>query len=211
MKKVGEILEEARVKRGLTIKDSSKFTRIHEQYLKALEDGNYALFSDSVHIRGFLQNYSKFLGLQSQEVLAVWRREYKDTEEVVQNQGKSKVFAKFVLTPQIMVTIFIVIISTFFSWYVYSQYRSYAGVPPLLIESPEDNLVTSSKEIWIKGMSYKNAFVYVNGQEAKTTETGSFRFPVSLEDGLNTFVIKASNRLGKETEVKVNVLYRETE
>lgn len=212
MKQVGDILREARLKRGLTIKDSSKFTRIHEQYLKALESGDYSMFSDKVHIRGFIQNYAKFLGLNFEEILAVWRREYKDTaSEEIEKKSSSKPFSNFIITPRVVVTVSIAIVTIIFSWYLYSQYQSYAGVPPLLIESPKDNLVTTTKEIWIKGMSYKNTFVYVNGKEARTTETGSFRFPVSLNEGLNTLVVKASNRLGKETEVKLNVVYKVAE
>ena len=211
MKKVGDLLRETRLKRGLTVKDSSKFTRIHEQYLKALESGNYALFSDKVHIRGFIQNYAKFLGLNFEEILAVWRREYKDTENQTELSSSNNFFSKIFISPKMLVTAFIVIVSVVFSWYLYSQYQSYAGVPPLLIESPENNLVTTTKEIWVKGRSYKNTFVYVNGEEAKTTETGSFRFPVSLDLGLNTLIVKASNRLGKETEVKLSVVYKELE
>lgn len=211
MKKVGDILREARLKSGLTIRDSSKFTRIHEQYLKALESGNYDLFSDKVHIRGFIQNYAKFLGLNFEEILAVWRREYKENQDTGVEKSSKGILPNFFVTPKIIITTFVVVVSLIFSWYLYSQYQGYAGVPPLLIESPENNLVTTTKEIWIKGISYKNTFVYVNGKEAKTTETGSFRFPVVLDDGVNTIIVKASNRLGKETEIKLSVIYKETE
>jgi len=209
MKQVGDILREARLKKGLTIKDSSKFTKIHEKYLKALECGDYSLFSDKVHIRGFVQNYAKFLGLNFKEILAVWRREYKDAPDKSTYQVSNSFWFNLFITPKTVVITFILIISVFFGWYLYSQYQNYAGVPPLLIESPENNLETTTKEIWVKGRSYKNTFVYVNGQKAKTTETGSFRFPVSLDTGLNIIVVKASNRLGKETQVKLNVVYKE--
>ena len=209
MKKVGDILREARLKGGFSIKDSSKFTRIHEQYLKALESGNYTLFSDRVHIRGFIQNYAKFLGLNFEEILAVWRREYKDEDNKIYTTSSSNGFSGVFITPKFVMAGLIIVLSLGFSLYLYFQYQSYAGVPPLLIESPEDNLVTTTREIWIKGRSYKNTFVYVNGEEVKTTETGSFRFPVSLDLGLNNIIIKASNRLGKETEIKLNVVYNQ--
>jgi len=211
MKRVGDILREARLKKGLTTKDASKFTKIHEKYLKALESGNYSLFADRVHIRGFVQNYAKFLGLNFEEILAIWRREYKDSSDSDNYKTSNDFSFKFFVTPKTVMITFVLLISFSFGWYLYSQYKNYAGVPPLLIESPKNNLETTTKEIWVKGRSYKNAFVYVNGHEAKTTETGSFRFPVSLNEGLNTIVIKASNRLGKETQVKLNVIYKKDE
>jgi hypothetical protein len=55
--------------KGFDLHDAAQQTRISIQYLKALEQEDFAKLPGEVFVRGFLKNYAKFLGLPEQEVL----------------------------------------------------------------------------------------------------------------------------------------------
>ena len=69
MDELGHILREARETKGLTLAEAQEETRINSKYLAALENGEYDKLPTPVHVRGFLRNYARFLGLDSQPLL----------------------------------------------------------------------------------------------------------------------------------------------
>jgi cytoskeleton protein RodZ len=69
MDELGQILRQAREKKGLTVEEAFEETRINAQYLEALENGEYSALPSSTHTRGFLRNYARFLGLDPQPLL----------------------------------------------------------------------------------------------------------------------------------------------
>ena len=69
MDELGHILREARETKGLTLNEVQEQTRISQRYLEALEVGDYDLLPSPVHVRGFLRNYARFLGLDPEPLL----------------------------------------------------------------------------------------------------------------------------------------------
>jgi len=69
MDEIGHILREARENKGLTLEDVQAKTRISVRYLAALEGGRYDALPTPVHVRGFLRNYARYLGLDPQPLL----------------------------------------------------------------------------------------------------------------------------------------------
>jgi cytoskeleton protein RodZ len=60
---VGQKLEEARKRKGASLREVSESTKIRGDYLSAIEAGNYEINLPEVYLRGFVRLYSKFLGL----------------------------------------------------------------------------------------------------------------------------------------------------
>lgn len=69
MNELGHILREAREARGMTLAEVESETRINTRFLSALEEGEYETLPTPVHVRGFLRNYARFLGLDPQPLL----------------------------------------------------------------------------------------------------------------------------------------------
>ena len=69
MDEIGHILREARENKGLSLEEAQSKTRINVRYLTALENGQYTALPTPVHVRGFLRNYARFLGLDPQPLL----------------------------------------------------------------------------------------------------------------------------------------------
>lgn len=75
MSELGSWLIRAREARGLTLEDAERDTRISRRYLQALEAEQFDVIPAPVYARGFLRSYSQYLGLDPQELLALFPRD----------------------------------------------------------------------------------------------------------------------------------------
>ena len=62
---LGKALTEARIARGLTLRDVERDTRISLKYLQALEDGHIGELPAPVYARAFTRTYAQYLGLNA--------------------------------------------------------------------------------------------------------------------------------------------------
>lgn len=67
---IGQKLEEARNRKGISIREASESTKIRGDYLTAFESSNFELGIPDVYLRGFVKLYSRFLDLDSDAILA---------------------------------------------------------------------------------------------------------------------------------------------
>ncbi len=84
----GEMLRNARTtgRRKREIQTIAKLLCIREEFLQALEDGNYNAIPELVYVLGFARNYAMELGLDADEIVAKIKREMgvvSDAEPVV--------------------------------------------------------------------------------------------------------------------------------
>ncbi len=61
MSTVAEQLRQAREARNLTEQQIVEITKIRTDHLRALEEGNFDVFSAPVYIRGFVRSYATLL------------------------------------------------------------------------------------------------------------------------------------------------------
>jgi len=61
MATVGDQLRRAREARNLTVEQVAEITKIRTDHVRALEEGNYDVFSAPVYIKGFVRTYSTLL------------------------------------------------------------------------------------------------------------------------------------------------------
>jgi cytoskeletal protein RodZ len=69
MSTVAEQLRQARETQKLTIQHSAEVTKIRTDHLRALEEGNFDVFSAPVYIRGFVRAYATLLKLDVPRVM----------------------------------------------------------------------------------------------------------------------------------------------
>lgn len=70
MERLGEYLTRMREEKGVSLEDLSSKTRISIEYLKALEDNDFAKIPIEVFAKGFLRVYARTLYLDEKEILA---------------------------------------------------------------------------------------------------------------------------------------------
>ncbi|MFN3331552.1 MAG: helix-turn-helix domain-containing protein [Caldilinea sp.] len=66
---IGSILRERREAMGVTLAEAEVATRIRQKYLAALESDEWDLLPGEVVGRGFLRNYSTYLGIEPNEMI----------------------------------------------------------------------------------------------------------------------------------------------
>lgn len=69
MESVGEFFKQVRETKGLTVDEVASKTRIRPDFVKALEDGNFAKLPDQVFARGFVRSYARSLGLDEEDAI----------------------------------------------------------------------------------------------------------------------------------------------
>ena len=82
MLSVGQILQQARLKKGYPLSLIEKQIKVREKFLKAVEENNWKFFSSKIYITGIIKNYSSFLGLDHKKILSFFRREYESKDDV---------------------------------------------------------------------------------------------------------------------------------
>lgn len=75
MSQLGERLRQARESQGISLAQASQETHILQRYLVALEEGDLTHLPGDVYARGFVRNYSTYLGLPPEDVVALYRHE----------------------------------------------------------------------------------------------------------------------------------------
>lgn len=69
MESIGDFFKQVRETKGLTIDEVASKTRIRTDFVKALEDGNFAKLPDQVFARGFVRSYARSLGLDEDDAI----------------------------------------------------------------------------------------------------------------------------------------------
>lgn len=82
MQTIGERLEEARKRKGLSIREAAEATKIRGDYLQKFEANSFDLDLPPLYIRGFVRSYARYLELDPERFLA----EY---DSVVASEGRT--------------------------------------------------------------------------------------------------------------------------
>jgi cytoskeletal protein RodZ len=76
---VGEQLRQAREEQKLSVEQIAESTKIRGDHIRALEVGNYTIFSAPVYIRGFVRTYANLLKLDTARILEQLGRELSES------------------------------------------------------------------------------------------------------------------------------------
>ena len=204
-------MKEERLRRGLSLDDVAKATKIRSSFLQAIEKGEYTKLPSSAYVQGFVRNYTEYLGLSKREILALFRREFDEEkvfrvlpEGLIKHADVSRTIFRIHHT-----ALLVFFLLLFLFGFVLFQYRYAIIDPPLTIDSPKEGLVTKSKDIQVTGHTDPSAVVTINGEVVSVADDGSFLKQLSLFPGDTIVEIHAKHRLGKESVKQRRVTVRE--
>lgn len=75
---VGTALRKAREKRGLTLEEASRDTKLATEQLLALEEERFSELLGDVYVRGSLRTYAQYLGLSGDKVVGAYANRVED-------------------------------------------------------------------------------------------------------------------------------------
>lgn len=214
MKTVGEILKKGRIEKKLTFEDVEKAIRIRKKFLMALEENAWEKLPSLPYIKGFIRNYSLFLGLKPDEMVAIFRRHFNEKEKSgLIPSGLTHPLNKSILqfTPQ---TVFMAILGGFFLLffgYLFFQYKTYISPPDLTVSSPKEGEVISQNTIQVIGKTAPDAVFSVNSDKIALSPTGEFSTSLTLSPGVNTITFESISKYGKKKTVTRTVQIQENQ
>ena len=204
MKTVGKMLRDSRVARGYTVGDIEQGTKIRVKFLEAIEADDFTKLPSLSYAKGFVKNYSDFLGLDSGRTLAFFRRQTNETPKsslLPKGMEGSLNRSLWQLTPGRFVALIIIGLVSLFLLYLGFQYRALQQPPALVIDSPANHAVVGDSRLEILGKTNPDATVTINGVSVLVRGDGRFFDQVALDPGVNKFTVVATSRLGKSTTV----------
>ena len=206
MKKISNILREAREEKGISIERVAEDTKIKKEFIEEIERGQFQKLPSESYAMGFVKNYAKYLGVSVSLAVPLFRREYeaKHTINIVPNfrQSQHKFNKQFFLNSKsflIIATILIV------GAYIFFQYSSLFFPPQLQVTSPKNGITTSQNIVEVAGKTDPYATVTVDGEEVYVSLQGTFRKSIYMFAGDNKVDIVAKNRNGRKSEKIINI------
>lgn len=207
MIRVGEKLKEERTKRGLTVIEVAKATKIRPAFLQAIESGSYNQLPGGSYAHGFVKNYIDYLGLPSKEYMALFRREFNEKEYlgILPDSfvGKEDIPLKTVRLNRAIGVVSGIIILVIL--YIFFQYRAAFLSPSLTLSYPGDNTKISSQTILVTGITDSNTTVTVNNLPVFVDNNGHFSKEIPVFPGNELVSVKAVNSFGKTAIVERHI------
>jgi len=206
---LGERLKNLRSERRLTLVEVSRETKVPVKYIEMIEDGKYNKLPPDVYVKGFLNAYAGFLGIDPKKIVNLYQREKDISSNLNGEEKKSfknkKGLPRFVITPRIIIAVFAAVIILGGFSYLYSQIGRFAAIPRLIISSPAENESISGNFVAISGFTDEDAKLTINNQPVMVNDKGEFKEDILLQSGVNTITISAVNRFNKEVSKTVNI------
>ncbi len=210
IKTLGERLRSIRERAGVSIEEIAKVTKVNKNYLEYIEADDYDNLPADVYVKGFLRNYSNFLGIEPRDVLKIYQKERGIQVNIqkprVQDIKKKRIKIPAIVLPfRVMAGFLVGLFFIIIAWYFYVETGKFSEVPRLLISKPVNNAIIKKSSTEVIGVTDIGNKIIVNGQAIFVNEKGEFRERISLREGINNLVIKATNKFDKEIEKELNL------
>jgi len=198
---VGEILLTARERKGVDLARAERETKIRARHLMALESGDLADLPAQVYAKGFLRNYSTYLGLDADEMLARWRKEIDQPRAAEAPSVKpppqpiTAPSRGFKLTSGLVVALLLATVVFAFVGYVGLQLVRFTQNPEVTLNGPSvRTLQPGADRILLSGGGTPNAQVTATDPDQQVRQTtsnsrGSWSLDLAVDKGRNDFTI----------------------
>lgn len=211
---LGDILKERREELMFEIEEAAQKINVAPKYIEYLEQGQYEKLPGTGYGRTFLKAYSELIGLIPSEMISIYDKEVKVYEKLYDKQDAIKFTSKisklkFLILPKVIRNIIVAIVVLALLGYIGYEVKKIFTPPMLVIESPQEDLITTEKFIEVKGKTDQEAVVVINGREILADKGGCFSQTLDLQNGLNIINITAQKKHGAESVVYRKVLVTE--
>ena len=210
MTRIGTKFLELRLKKKLTLEEVSSATKIKKDFLESIEKGDYKKLPSSAYAYGFVRNYAKFLGINEDQAIAMFKREFdseKTFDVLPKSFAKKEEYTKSKIrvgrNSLIALAVFIFIIG-----FIFFQYKDAIFSPKLSVDSPKNNQTVIGTNLQVTGSTDSNSTVYVNDELVSVDDFGNFKKIITIFPGKNTVVIKSTNRFGKQSQVERSIIVK---
>lgn len=190
MELLGERLKKVRIDKGYSIEQVSRETNIARRYLRALEEEDFSAFPGETYLVGFLHNYAQYLGLDSEEMVTLYKnmklQEQPVPMEELLEQPKSHM-------PQILIISFILILGIgggAFYKFVFIPRSGETGTKTAIVKKGK-NIASPKKESSVYEVKEAVVEKYFKEGETFLIPVGDRKVKLSLKTIGNTVVFSS--------------------
>ncbi len=202
MIKIGTEFAEERKRKNLTLEEIAKATKIREEFLRAIEKGDFKE-ANRLH-------YKKFLGLPVEKSLALFRREFDEKKNIeVLPRGFSN--PREYSMPRFRIGRSMVLISGVFIIvlaFLLFQYRAAIFNPSLSVDHPAENQTVNSVNVEVRGKTDPNSTLSIDNEDVSIESNGTFKKNITVFPGNTVINIRVENKFGRVTVLKRTVLVK---
>jgi len=200
MLSVGSLLKNKREQKKLSLADVEKRIKVRAKFIAALEEDRWDVFTSKIYIAGILKNYSRFLGLDYRKVLAFFRREYEQKEDIRFKKRVSKTY----FSPDSKKALwagFLTVLVLFVVYFIFQLFQ-YLKPPQIEILSPTGTTFRHDVVIKVVGRTEKEATITIFGERVYQNKEGIFEFMFPLNVGSNKLSIEVIGGNGKKSVIE---------
>lgn len=210
MRNISEILKKTRLENKITLDTVSNATKIKKEYLKYIESGEFDKIPSLSTTKGFIKIYAKYLGLNHEEAVMLFRRDHNKTEShmIKKKNKKIKINSIFYKNITLYIVLLILLIATIIIYGIH-EYLIFKTPPKVEISSPQEHIFNTTKPyVNFSGKIQNGDFLYIDGVKINdVTLNGDFTQQVGLQEGLNNIDLNIKNQFGQETNITYDITY----
>ncbi len=199
MKKIGEILKEARRHKGYSHKDLENITKIKVDFIENIEEEKWKNLPSFPTVLGFIKSISGTLGLNEKMTVAVFKRDYSLSKPDI--NPKKDAATKPGWNPRTTFILGIVLVVLSILGYLSFQYASFASPPKVSVESPIDGQIVNGNTVKVFGSTQLDVKIMVDNQPVLVDKDGKFFVDIGITKDTKQIVITAQSRSGKTTTI----------
>ncbi len=206
----GEVLKKQRKNLDKTLEQVALDTKIQLRFLEYIEKNNFDKFDSPIFAQGFIKIYAKYLDLNEDRILAIYRRSVPENSKN-KNSRETKAKRKSIklnITPRILIVLLSALFLIGILSYIGYQVYQFQSPPQISITSPENDLVVTTESVDVIGITDSNVSIFVNDKPVEISGSGEFQHLVELNPGVNLITVLAKkNGSTQESIETVRVNY----
>lgn len=215
----GEVLKNKRESLGRPLDQVSSDTKIQKRFLEYIEQDKFSYFDSEVFLTGFIKIYAKYLGLDINKILALYRRSNPSVrKELIKKEEKEskeknilgkKVLSFKTLDPKTLVTFILSLFLLLIIGYIGLQIYKFQTPPKITIFEPLDGAEVNEESVTVKGEVDNNTTIEINDKPVETNDDGSFEKEIELKEGSNLITVRAKKNKNNtlETVEAIHIKY----
>lgn len=201
MTKVDSILKNTRQELGYELSEVAKKTKLPLKYLKAFEEADSHHYPNEPYCSLLIKDYADFLGLNGQEIVRLFRRDF-----IENSKPKSTIISSKGLTPKYVFFLIMTLVVALFITYLFNEYLRFTAAPKLDVNWPK---IITKETIEINGRTTTDATVRVNQDLVIVNTDGTFSKKIISSSPSIRVVIESKSPAGKSTIVEKTLNFQD--
>ncbi len=205
----GQVIKNKRESLGKNLNTVCVDTKIQKRFLEYIENNQFDQFDSEIFASGFIKIYSKYLGLDVEKILALYRRSTLPAKKVSKKTQIKTKKERLKISPKSIAIVSLAIFLLSVVGYVGYQIYKFQKPPILTVSQPTNEYVSQSETLLVQGTTEDSAFVEINGTQTVANKDGDFESELKLNEGVNSITVKAwkGTNAKLQTTVTLKVIY----